>query len=301
MPRLGGLKLTKITPDHLRDFMLETSQKVSPDCANKCRAVLSRALKQAVTDGILQRNPVDATEPFTVTPRADTLWNNDEVLLFLSTAKTHRLFTAFYLALATGMRRGEVLGLRWQDIQGDIIHIRQNLVAVDGRITFSTPKTERSVRRITVDPDTMAILEQHKTRQQVEVQKGGWRPERHLGLVFISDEGTPLYPRNFDRAWYFLQGETRKAYINAAKGEEEKIARAKQIEEKKVLPHIRFHDLRHMHVSLLNKAGVDARTIADRIGHTDAAFTLKRYAHVFEDQRKAAAIPLQTLLVSLPK
>lgn len=60
-----------------------------------------------------------------------------------------------------------------------------------------------------------------------------------------------------------------------------------------MLPHIRFHDLRHMHVSLLNKAGVDARTIAERIGHTDPAFILKRYAHVFEDQRKAAAILLK--------
>jgi integrase len=67
--------------------------------------------------------------------------------------------------------------------------------------------------------------------------------------------------------------------------------RVSKIDEGKVLPRIRFHDLRYMHVSLLNKAGVDARTIADRIRHTDPAFTLKRYAHVFDDQRKAAAIP----------
>jgi integrase len=112
--------------------------------------------------------------------------------------------------------------------------------------------------------------------------------------------GTPIIPRNFDRTWYLLQDATKKAYVNFGQTEEEKKARAKQIEEGKVLPHLRFHDLRHMHVSLLNKAGVDARTIADRIGHTDPAFTLKRYAHVFEDQRKAAAIPLLRLL-SPPK
>jgi integrase len=108
--------------------------------------------------------------------------------------------------------------------------------------------------------------------------------------------GTPIIPRNFDRTWYLLQDATKKAYIAFGQTEEEKQTRAKQVEEGKVLPHIRFHDLRHMHVSLLNKAGVDACTIADRIDHTDPAFTLKRYAHVFEDQRKAAAIPLHKLL-----
>lgn len=93
-----------------------------------------------------------------------------------------------------------------------------------------------------------------------------------------------------------MQADTRAAYIEQGETEEEKEVRKKQIVEGKVLHHIRFHDLRHMHVSLLNKAGVDARTIADRIGHTDPAFTLKRYAHVFEDQRKAAAVPLYQLL-----
>jgi integrase len=97
-----------------------------------------------------------------------------------------------------------------------------------------------------------------------------------------------------------LAGIARVAYKELGQTEEEKTAREKQTLEGKVLPHLRFHDLRHMHVSLLNKAGVDARTIADRIGHTDAAFTLQRYAHVFEDQRKAAAIPLLRLL-SPPK
>ncbi len=253
---------------------------------------------------ILQHNPVEATEPFTVAPRADTLWSNDEVLLFLATAQKHRLYAAFYLALATGMRHGEVLGLRWQDIQDDLIYVKQALINVDGRITFSTPKTERSIRRISLDPDTIATLNQHQIRQLSEARKLGdaWQPDKHLGLVFVSDVGTPINPGNFDRTWYFLQGEARKAYINSASNESEKAVRTKQIEEKKVFPHLRFHDLRHMHVSLLNKAGVDARTIADRIGHTDAAFTLKRYAHVFEDQRKAAAIPLQTLLSSpIPK
>jgi integrase len=251
-------------------------------------------------NGILQRNPVESTEPFTVAPRADTLWSNSEVLLFLATAQTHRLYAAFYLALATGMRYGEVLGLRWQDIQDDLLYVKQTLINIDGNITFSTPKTERSVRRIVLDPDTIATLNQHRIRQQSEAKELGnaWQPDKHLELVFVSDVGTPINSGNFYRTWYMLQNQVRQVYISSGQTDEEKALRNKQIEEKKVFSHLRFHDLRHMHVSLLNKAGVDARTIADRIGHTDAAFTLKRYAHVFEDQRKAAAIPLQTLLSS---
>ncbi len=92
-------------------------------------------------------------------------------------------------------------------------------------------------------------------------------------MVFTSVIGGSVDPRNFYRVWHDLQ-------------------------KKSGVSKIRFHDLRHMHVSLLNKAGVDARTIADCIGHTDPAFTLRRYAHVFEDQRKVAAIPLIKLLSS---
>jgi integrase len=111
---------------------------------------------------------------------------------------------------------------------------------------------------------------------QVEEKKRAgesWGPKtpEYSNLVFTTKYGGPIHPRNFDRVWYKLM-------------EDAKVRR------------IRFHDLRHMHVSLLNKVGMDARTIADRIGHTDPAFTIRRYAHVFEEQRRAAAIPLLELL-----
>lgn len=302
IPSLGGVKLIKLTPQHVRKLIQDQHEKVSAVSANKCRAVLSQAMRQAVRDGLIHRNPCDATKPLKVEKRKDVQWSNDETMLFLSVARTHRLYAAFYLALSTGMRRGEVLGLRWQDLEGDTAYIRQNLISLAGNYAFSTPKTEQSNRRIMLDPETIATLEEHRLKQLSEARdlKDEWQEDKHMGLVFTSEVGTPINPRNFDRVWYYLQDAAKKAYTELGQSDEEKKARAKQVEEGKVLPHIRFHDLRHMHVSLLNKAGVDARTIADRIGHTDAAFTLKRYAHVFEDQRKAAAIPLLRLL-STPK
>jgi integrase len=301
-PIIGGVKLIKLNPSHVRNMMQELATKVSPYTANKSRAILSRAMNQALQDGLIHRNPCNATKPLKIAPKKDVSWSNDETMLFLSTIRTHRLYAAFYLALSTGMRHGEILGLRWSDVVGETLHIQQALVKVRGAYVISTPKTEQSTRRVTLDPETVATLEEHRLKQAEEARglESEWQKDKHLGLVFTSEAGTPVNPRNFDHTWYRLQAATQRAYIELGESEEEKKIRAKQVEEGKVLPHIRFHDLRHMHVSLLNKAGVDARTIADRIGHTDAAFTLKRYAHVFEDQRKAAAIPLLRLL-STPK
>jgi integrase len=284
-PIIGGLKLAKVNPAHVRSMMQELNSKVSADCANKCRVVLTIALRQAVKDGLIHRNPCDATEPLKRdNPSKDLEWSASEVVMFLNQARTHRHYAAFYLALSTGMRHGEILGLHWSDIEGDVLHVRRNLVRVKGSYFISSPKTERSLRRVVLDPETISVLEEHHNKQQtqkVEVGKG-WSKEAYTDLVFTDEKGDPMNPRNFDRDWHKLQDKTRKAYIAEGLNEEEKETRAKQVEEGKVLAKIRFHDFRHMHVSLLNKAGVDARTIADRIGHTDPSFTLKRYAHVFE-------------------
>ena len=227
-------------------------------------------------DGLIPRNPVEATTPFKVTavPK-DHTWEAPETLRFLELAQTHRLFAAFYLTITTGMRHGEVLGLRWGDIEGDTLHLRQSLITLKGGYAISTPKTLKGIRRVVVDAETSAVMETHRLLQAKEQRKAGedWGPKsaEYSDLMFTTEQGGPIHPRNFDRVWYGLM-------------------------EKAQVRRIRFHDLRHMHVSLLNKAGMDARTIADRIGHTDPAFTIRRYAHVFEEQRRAAAIPLLELL-----
>lgn len=275
-PHIGGKKLDKLTTSDVRRALLAVKEQVSVDAANKTRTVLFGALKQAMRDGLIPRNPVEPIAPFKVdvTPK-DHTWEAPETLRFLETARTHRLFAAFYLTMTTGMRHGEVLGLRWQDIEGDTLHIRQSLINFKGMYAISTPKTHKGVRRVSIDPETLAVMETHRLLQAEEKKKAGngWGPDlnEYDDLIFTTEQGGPIHPRNFDRVWYGL--------MDTAK-----------------VRRIRFHDLRHMHVSLLNKAGVDARAIADRIGHTDPAFTLRRYAHAFEEQRRAVAIPLLELL-----
>ncbi len=275
-PHIGGVKLAKLTTADVRRTLLAAKEKVSADCANKTRAVLLRAMKQAVRDGLVPRNPVESVAPFKVqATKKDPAWEAAETLRFLDTARPHRLFAAFYLALTTGLRHGEVLGLRWQDVEGDTLHVRQSLINLRGMYAISTPKTLRGVRRVVLDAETLAVLETRRALQEAEKRKAGgeWgapSPE-YDDLIFTTEGGGPIHPRNFDRTWYALQD-------------------AAQVRR------IRFHDLRHMHVSLLHKAGVELRAIADRVGHTDPSFTLKRYAHVLDDRRRAAAIPLSQLL-----
>lgn len=168
-----------------------------------------------------------------------------------------------------------MLGLRWKDLDGDTLYVRQSVITLNNRVAISTPKTQRGVRRIMVDPETLAVLEARRLLQLQEQREAGesWgAPSPEFDdLIFTNEQGGPIHPRNFARTWYGLLDDAK-------------------------VRRIRFHDMRHMHVSLLHKAGVELRAIADRIGHTDPSFTMKRYAHVIDDQRRAAAIPLLELL-----
>lgn len=271
-PQVGRVKLANLKPLHVQRMMKETTDGVSADAANKAHGVLKSALKRAVRLGLIYSNPVEAVDKFKHEPKEAKLWSAEEVWRFLETAQKHRLYAAFYLALTTGMRHGEVLGLRWQDVEGDVLTVWQSVVNVKGaRYEVSTPKTRRGVRRVALDPDTLDVLREHRAKQDAEREYLGdaWEDSGH---VFTNELGGVLFPRNFDRVWYALQ-------------------------EQAGVTRVRFHDLRHLHVSLLVvERGLDARTVADRVGHTDPSFTLKRYSHMFEKQRKAATVSLKELL-----
>ena len=269
-PRVGRTKLSKLTALQVQTMVGEIADTAGVRTANICRTILFSALKQAVRWQLLPRNVVEAVDPLKETPTKMKLWMPAEARRFLNTAREHRLYPAFYLLMSTGLRRGELLGLRWDDVQGDMLRVEQSLSLVKNKPTLSLPKTERSIRRVALSLDIIALLAEHRERQAAErVYLGGAWTE--TGLVFTSEVGTALHPRNFERTWYTL------------------LARAG-------VTKIRMHDLRHLHVSLLVKEGFDPRTIADRVGHTDPAFTMRRYSHMFEDQRRRAAVSLDELL-----
>ncbi|MDQ3397544.1 MAG: site-specific integrase [Deinococcota bacterium] len=292
-PRVGAVRLDKLTPLRIQTMMSEIVDEVAQkelerlrakaaagevvvlpegvgvSTANKARTLLLGAMTQAVRWQLIPRNPVEAVDKLKEQRHEMVLWTAAEAVRFLDAALGHRLHAAFYLLMSTGMRRGELLGLRWRDLSGNVLHVRRSLTVRKGKAVFSTPKSEKGKRRVAVSPDVLDVLEQHRRRQQAEAEFLGaaWPDD---DLVFTSETGTPIHPRNFDRTWKAL-----------------KVAAA--------VPHARLHDLRHLHVSLLVRQGFDPRSIADRVGHTDSSFTLRWYAHAFEEQRQVTAMSLADL------
>lgn len=271
LPYLGPIELRKLTATDIERMMIKIAETTSADAANKARTLLMTAFNRAVKQGIIHRNPAKSVAKFKTEKRAIQPWTREETATFLDNAKPHRLFAAFYLALSTGMRHGEILGLHWEDIDANVITVQRSLITVRGaQVELSTPKTSNSMRRIYIDEATAQVLNHHKKAQEKEAKQAGeaWEDS---GFVFTNQLGGPLIPRNFDTIWYRLR-------------------------DLAGVPKISFHDLRHTHVSLLISRGVDPKTVAERVGHRDAAFTLRQYSHAFEEQRKKAGIGIEELL-----
>lgn len=275
IPIIGGLELGKLTPLKVQAMCGELADRISPQRANKCRRVLSGALSQAVCWQLIPRNPCDAVKPLKVAQTEMKLWEPKEAARFLDSARPHRLLAFFYLAMSTGMRRGELLGLRWEDVGESYLVVRQAVIEQRGRIMITTPKTEKGARRIALSPDVGEVMNQHRDRQEAERQLLGtaW-PD--TGLVFVSEVGTLLHPRNFTRTWHTLQ-------TNAG------------------VRRVKLHDLRHLHASMAIRSGVDPKVLADRLGHAKASFTLDVYTHLFEEQRANSAVSLLDFLPSAPQ
>lgn len=272
-PRLGHLQLQALVPLHvegMQNAML--SDNLSPRTTAYARAVLRRALQQALKWGLVGRNVAQNVEPPRKASKEMQAWTPEQAAKFLDVARSDHLYAVFYLAIMTGMRRGELLGLRWQDVDEKNLklHIRQNLVVVNHRPQFIEPKTSKSRRSIHVASETMQILQQHRTQVAAQKAKARERWQEH-DLVFPSSVGTPLGTYHLNRTWWNLQAEAG-------------------------LPRIRFHDLRHTYASLALASKISPKVVSDRLGHANVAFTLQTYAHVYEDEHRAAALDSTQLL-----
>ena len=266
VPLLGAVKLEKLTPLQIQRLLSELATSVSPDRANKARRILYGALKQAVRWQILPRNPVEATDAMKHIRKEQQVWTAQETAQFLGTAEGHRLYALFYLALSAGLRCGELLALKWSDLEGNILHVRRSLAHVRGELIISTPKTEKGIRHVTLSPEVIDALELHRKRQEAERARIGlaWL---ELELIFTKQDGGYVTPRNLAEMWYRLQDNAK-------------------------VRRVRLHDLRHLNVSIRRKLGQDAKLIADQIGHTDPAFTTRLYTHLFQEDRLGAAVNL---------
>ena len=206
-------------------------------------------------------------------PEEVETWTQKELSAFLAATVDDDLATLYRVAAMTGLRRGEVLGLRWCDVDFDaeLIMVKQQVVAIDGRGTIASVKTNASRRSVTLDQRTMACLKSHRGRQaRARLALGA--DYQDLDLVFARVDGRWIEPG-------FVSGRFNSA-VEATDG----------------VKRIRFHDLRHTHATLLLACGTDPKTVSARLGHTSVAFTLDRYTHVLPTMQANAANALAAIV-----
>jgi len=280
-PALGHLPVKDLRPDQVqRLYNQKREEGLSARTIRYMHTVLHAALKQALKNQLVVRNVSEAAELPSGKPRMMRPLTLEQVQTFLATVRDDRLFAAVFLALGTGLRRGELLGLRWQDLDLDagVLHVRQTLVRVcnhdEGdrktRLIFQEPKTEQSRRAIPVPSDIIDALRRHKAQQAQERLLMGEAYEDQ-GLVFCQANGHPIDPRNFTRHF-------------------EKLLRQAG------LPHIRFHDGRHTFATLMLELGEAPKTVQTMLGHTKISTTLDIYSHVSLDLEKKAVARLNAIL-----
>ena len=282
VPGIGHHQLQKLSPQHLQSFYTQKLEEgLSTTTVISFHNVLHKALETAVRWNLISRNVCDLVSPprrkrFEIQPLSV-----EQVQQLLATTRDHRLEALFLLALATGMRRGELLGLKWQDInfQAEMLQIRRILTRVPTKVkkpqgsTYveAEPKTEKGRRSILLPQFVLEALKQHRARQSEARLKAGVEWQEH-DYVFCTSVGTHLHP-------------TRDV-----------LNQLKVLLAKAGLPDIRFHDLRHSSATMLLSMGVHPKIVQEILGHSQISMTMDTYSHVLPTMQKEAMSKLNELL-----
>jgi integrase len=272
VPHLGDVKLQKLRPEHIEQWHSALlASGLSARTVGHAHRVLSLALKRAVENGTAGRNVATIRKPPVVEEREVEILTPDQIAGILDGLEGHTLYPIASLALASGMRRGELLALQWRDLDLDAgtVRVERSVEETKAGLRIKSPKTKRGRRNITLPAEAVTMLRAHR-KQQLELRLAlgqGGQPT----LVFSTIEGGLLSPNGISRSWR----QTCKA---------------------RKLPRVQFHALRHTHASTLIRAGVDVLTISRRLGHSTASMTLDVYGHLMEGADAAAAKAIEGML-----
>lgn len=302
-PGLGKRKLRGLEARHIREWLARLARQcqccaqgkdarraeTSPDKARCCartpkqccgklpsvgtrRALLRTlraALQDAVEEEVLSRNVARQVKMPTGRQRKEKPWTEAEALKFLETARSHRLYALWSVALAIGLRRGEALGLRWTDVDltNGTVDIAKALYRIGGTLELHEVKTESSETSVPLPDELVRILRQHRREQRVDEEA---MRANTLGLVFTSRNGTPIEPRNLNRTFEAL---VRRAEVRP----------------------IRLHDLRHSCATLLFAQGVEAATVQRILRHSSISVTTGTYLKVIDAVQRDAVASMDKL------
>lgn len=279
LPILGQQKLTDLKPDliqRLYAYKLKNGQ--SSHAVHQVHKVLNIALRHAVRLGLINQNPCEVA----IAPKPEKsemqFLDEDQIQVLLSAAREigDQYYPLYYLAIHTGMRQSELLGLMWDDLDWDRrnLHIqRQVFRPKGGGFEFTTPKTKGSIRTIILGKQTIDLLRAHRKHVQ-EVQENSGEAWSDLNLIFPSKVGKPILGSNLRRGFRKLLKESK-------------------------LPKIRFHDLRHTAASIMLNYNIPILIVSRRLGHSKPSTTLDEYGHLIPSKQEEAAELMDDLLAPI--
>lgn len=274
-PRIGRVRLQAVDRLQIRGLYRKLAEGgLGEKTVHNVHICLHKALQDALDDGLLRRNPAERAHATPKDRPEIKTWSADELAAFLAFTAQDPELPLYHVAAATGMRRGELLGLRWRDVDfdGARLSVRQQFTRQGNGVGFGPPKSRKSIRTIDVDEETIALLREQQERQLFDRRAQGPAYREDLDLVFCRPGGSPHDPNVIGRRF-----ERRVRALGS-------------------VPVIGLHGLRHTHATLMLEVGVDVKTVSERLGHDSAQTTLELYGHVTPRMRSNAAARFGTLL-----
>jgi integrase len=273
VPELGRLRVSALSATHVRRLMaLKSAAGLSPRSVQIIHGTLRAMLAEALREEVVARNVAALVRPPALEREEVRPWSPEEAGRFLAESSGHRLYALFAVGVALGLRKGELLALRWSDVDLDagMVRVRRNVQRLPQGLVFGPPKSARSRRSIPLPATSVRVLKAHRAQQAAEAlaRRSKWVD---LGLVFTSEVGTVIEPRNLSRVF-------------------------DQLIEQAQVRRIRFHDLRHTCASLLLAQGVPPRVVMDVLGHSQLAITTDLYSHVMPTALREAAAAIDRAL-----
>lgn len=275
-PRLGQHQLAKLTAAQVQTMINDLARASGARTTQYARAVLQRALNRAVKWELVARNVVLATDPPRSKPRTITPLTEAQAQRLLAAVAGHRLEALYRIALSLGLRRGEVLGLRWADIDvpKKTLRITGALQRVQGKLERSEPKTRAGARALLLPDVLVDMLAEHQRRQAEERSRWGAEWQEH-DLVFPTERGTPMEPSNLHRHFKLA---LKRAGLPLT---------------------TRFHDLRHSCATFLIAQGVHPRVVMEILGHSQISLTMNTYGHVLPETQREATLKVAGMFGTL--
>ena len=274
LPTLGMVKLKDLRPDMIQTLYNEKlANGASRRTVQLIHAILHRSLGQALKWGLIGRNPADAVTRPTVKRAEMKVLTDQQVRTLLLAARGTRFETLLHVAVTTGLREGELLGLKWSDLDWRThqIRIQRQVQRHKGQgIVFTKPKSAAGRRMVVLGKATVEKLQKHFQQQELERQFAADKWQEN-DLIFPSVIGTPMDNRNMLKVF-------KELLVQAG------------------LPDIRFHDLRHTAATLMLQQGVHPKVVQERLGHSDISLTLNTYSHVLPAMQESAAEALDDLI-----